>query len=130
MHDARELVDALARVVGLGVDVGGAEMPPLEAVHWAQVAHLAVREAQVVEELARAVAVPDLDALRGECVRGCVARDEPEELGDDGFGEDAFCGEEREDGCAAAVEGEFERARGEDGVGACAGSGGIARVSG
>lgn len=62
--------------------------------------------------------------MGGEGLGGGVARDEPEELGDDGFGEDAFCGEEREDRGAGAVEGEFEGARGEDGVGAGAGAGG------
>jgi hypothetical protein len=95
----------------------------LEAVHGAEVADLALGQAQVVEELARAVAVPDLDALRGERVRGGVARDEPEELGDDGFGEDALGGEQGEDRGAVAVEGEFEGAWRKDGVGACAGAG-------
>jgi hypothetical protein len=102
----------------------------LEAVHGAEVADLALGQAQVVEELARAVAVPDLDALRGERVRGGVARDEPEELGDDGFGEDALGGEEREDRGAVAVEGELEGARREDGVGACAGAGSRVRLVG
>ena len=123
VDDARELVDALAGVVGCGVDVGRAKVPPLEAVNGAEVAGGAVGEAERVEELARAVAVPDFYALGGEGLRGSVAGDEPEELGDDGFGEDAFCGEEREDRGAGAVEGEFEWARGEDGVGACAGAG-------
>ena len=124
VDDAGQLVDALAGVVGLGVDVGGAKVAPLEAVDGPEVAGLAVRQAEVVEELARAVAVPDLDALRGEGLGGGVARDEPEELGNDGLGEDALCGEEGEDGRAVAVERELERARGEDGVGACAGAGG------
>lgn len=127
VHDPRQLVHALAYVVCFRVDVFRAEMPPLEAVHGAEIADLALREAEVVEELARAVAVPDLDALRGESVRGGVAGDEPEELGDDGFGEDAFCGQEREDGRARAVEGEFEGSWGEDGVGPCAGSAGSLR---
>jgi hypothetical protein len=63
VHDARELVDALAGVVCLGVDVLCAKMPPLKAVDGAEVALLAICQAEAVEELARAVAVPDLDAL-------------------------------------------------------------------
>lgn len=111
-----ELVDSLARVVRLGVDVLGAKVPPLEAVHGAEVADLAVGEAQVVEELAGAVAVPDLDAGLAEAGGGCVALDEPEELGDDGAGEDALGGEEGEDRGAVSVEGELEGSRGKDGV--------------
>ncbi len=73
VDDAGQLVDALAGVVGLGVDVGGAEVAPLEAVDGPEVAGLTVCQTQVVEELARAVAVPDLDALRGEGLGGGVA---------------------------------------------------------
>jgi hypothetical protein len=66
VDDLGELVDALARVVGARVRVLGAKVPPLEAVDGAQVAHLAVRQAGPVEELARPVAVPDLDARLGQ----------------------------------------------------------------
>lgn len=90
VDDALELVVALARVVRLMVDVVGAEVAPLEAIDWAQVADFAVVQAEVVEELARAVAVPDLDALGGEREGGGVALDEPKELGDYGAGEDAL----------------------------------------
>lgn len=62
MYNLLQLVDALARVIRLGIDVLGAKVPPLKPVNGAQVADLAVRQTQVVEELARAVAVPDLDA--------------------------------------------------------------------
>ena len=46
------------------VDVLCAEVAPLEAVDWAEVALLAVPEADRVQELPRTVAVPDAD-LRG-----------------------------------------------------------------
>jgi len=64
---------------------------PLEPIDRAQVALFAMRQADAVEEGAAAVAVPDLDALRGEGEGGRAAGDEPEELGDDGAEEDAFC---------------------------------------
>lgn len=92
VYDVGELVDTLARVIGLRIDVLGAEVAPLEAVDGAQVADLAVREPEVVEELARPVAVPDLDILRAQGGGGRVALDEPQELGDDGAEEDALCG--------------------------------------
>ena len=47
-------------------------------------------QVQRVEKGARAVAVPDLDALPGQRDRRGAARDEPEELGYDGLGEDAL----------------------------------------
>lgn len=45
LDDARELVDALAGVVGFGVNVLCAKVAPLEAVHGAEVALFAVGEA-------------------------------------------------------------------------------------
>lgn len=66
VHDLGELVNALSRVVGFGVDVLGPEVAPLEPVHGTQIADLAVVQADLVEELTAAVAVPDLDALVGE----------------------------------------------------------------
>ena len=63
VDDLAELVDALALVVGVHVDILGAEMPPLEAVHRAQVADLAVVQASLVQELARGVGVPDPDVF-------------------------------------------------------------------
>lgn len=64
-------------------------------------------QAYAVEVLARSVPVPDLDAgfLEGLCRR--VAGDEPEEFGDDGAEEDAFCGEEGKDE-GPVGRGEFE----------------------
>lgn len=114
MDDLGQLVDALAGVVGVGVDVLGAKVPPLEAVDGAQVADVAVRQADAVEELAGAVAVPDLDADVAEGLGRGVALDEPEELGDDGAEEDALRGEEGEDRPAVIVELELEAWRGED----------------
>lgn len=103
----RELVDALARVVRLGVDILGAKVPPLEPIDGAQVAHLAVRQPHAVEKLARAIAVPDLDALLAERERRGRARDEPEEFGENRLLEDALGGEERVDGDAVVVEAEL-----------------------
>ncbi len=105
VDDLCQLVDALAGVVGLGVDVGGAEMAPLEAVDGAEVADGAVGEADTVEVGPAAVAVPDGDASGGEGERGGAAGDEPEELGGDGAEENAFGGEEGEDWCGGLVEG-------------------------
>lgn len=62
MDDLGELVDALACVVRLCVDVFRAKVSPLEAIDGAEIADFAVGEADAVEELAGAVAVPDLDA--------------------------------------------------------------------
>lgn len=122
VNNLSELVNSLACVVRLGVDVLGAKMPPLEAVHGAEVADLAVVETEAVKEFARAVAVPDLDAGLAEARGGCVSLDEPEELGDNGTSKDALGGEEGEDWGAVIVEGELEGSRGKDGVCACTGS--------
>jgi hypothetical protein len=98
-------------------------MPPLEAVHGTEVAYSSVRQADGIKVLARSVAVPDLDAGGGEGEGGCGAGDKPEEFGDDGAQEDAFCCEEGEDGRpVCGGEGEFEGARSEEGVCSCAGS--------
>jgi hypothetical protein len=37
VYDVRQLVEALACVVGVAIDVLGAEVAPLEAVHWTEV---------------------------------------------------------------------------------------------
>lgn len=97
VHHLGQLVDALARVIRPGVDVGRAEMPPLEAVDGAEVADGAVREPDAVEIRPAAVAVPDLDAGGGQRDGGGAAGDEPEELGDDGAEKDAFGGQEGKD---------------------------------
>lgn len=89
-------------------------MSPLEAVDGAQIALGTVRQAQLVEELAGSIAIPDFDSDFAERVRGCVALDEPEQFGDDGASEDAFCREKREDGTAVVVELEFKWPRRKD----------------
>ena len=63
VDDLAELVDALVLVVGVHVDILGAEMPPLDAVHRAQVADLAVVQASLVQKLACGVGVPDPDVF-------------------------------------------------------------------
>lgn len=122
VDDFGQLVDALAGVVCLGIDILGAKVPPLKAVDGAQVADVTVGEANAVEELAGAVAVPDLDADVAEGGGGGVALDEPEELGDDGAEEDSLGGEQGEDGAAVVVELEFEAWGCEDGQGTGAGA--------
>lgn len=62
-NDFCELVDALSRVVVSRRFVLCAKVPPLEAVDWAEVALFPVGEAELVEEGARAVAVPDVHAF-------------------------------------------------------------------
>lgn len=91
-YDIRQLIEPLPRIIRCRIDIFGAEMAPLEAVHGAQVAFGAGSEADAVEVCAGAVPVPDFDAGRGEGEGGCGAGDEPEEFGDDGAEEDAFCG--------------------------------------
>jgi hypothetical protein len=83
-----------------------------------------VGQADAVEELAGPIAVPDLDTDLVEGEGGCVALDEPEELGDDGAEEDPFCCEQREDGAAVVVELELEALGCENRQGAGAGAGG------
>jgi len=94
-------------------------MAPLEAIHGAQVTFSPVPQPAVVEERARAVAIPDLDAALGEESGIRFPVDEPEELFDDAAVEGAFGGEEGEGGVG---EGEAEGGRGEDGEGAGAGA--------
>ena len=123
--DFGELIDALARVVVVTRLVFRAEMPPLKSVHRTQIALGAVGESDLVEEVAGAVAVPDVHALVGEQFRIGRARDEPEELLGDSTRKDAFRGEEGEyerrgggRSRAGAGEGEAERGGGEKGEGA------------
>lgn len=119
MYDLGELVDALARVVGAGVLVLGAKVAPLEAVDGAQVADLAVRQAGAVEELARSVAVPDLDAGLGQRQRRRAALDEPQQLRHDGLEKDALCRQQRQDRRSVVVERELEGAWRKDAIGSC-----------
>lgn len=123
VDDLGQLVDALAGIVCLCIHVLGAKVPPLKTIDGAQVTDLAVGQADAVEELAGPIAVPDLDTDVVEGYGGCVALDEPEELGDDGAEEDPFCCEQREDGAAVVVELELEALGCENRQGAGAGAG-------
>jgi hypothetical protein len=60
------LIDSLACVVGVCIFVFGTKVAPLETVDGAEVADFVVGEADGVEVFARAVAIPDFDALVGE----------------------------------------------------------------
>ena len=94
VNDLRQLIDPLARVIRLRIHVLGAEMPPLETIDGSQVSDFSVREADAVEVLAAAVAVPDLDARFRERQGRSRAGDKPEELGDDGAEKDPLGGQE------------------------------------
>lgn len=122
VDDVGELVDALPRVVGVEIDVVGAKVTPLETVDGPKVADLAMGQADAVQEFARAVAVPNLDAGFAQGQRRRVALDEPQQLGDDGFEEDALGGQEREDRNSILVEREAQGPRSKDGVGPRAGA--------
>lgn len=122
VNDLGQLVDALAGIVGLCVDIFGAKVAPLEAVDGTQVAGLTMSEPDAVEELAGSVAVPDLDVDVAEGGGGGVALDEPEEFGNDGAEEDSLGGEQGEDGAAVVVELEFEAWGCENGQGTGAGA--------
>lgn len=51
MDDRRQLIDALARVIGLGAAILGSKVPPLEAVHRAKIALLSMAQTDLVEVL-------------------------------------------------------------------------------
>ena len=61
-----QLVDTLPRIVRVAVFVRRAKMSPLETVHRPKVALAAVPEPARLQELLRAVPVPDLHALLGQ----------------------------------------------------------------
>ena len=69
-------------------------MPPLEAIDGSQISYFSVGEADAVEVLAAAVAVPDLYARFREGQGRSGAGDEPEEFGDDGAEENPLGGQE------------------------------------
>ena len=120
VHHARQLVYALACVVGLCVLVLGTKVPPLETVHGPKVASLPVRQAYAVEEFSGTIAIPDLDASFREREGGGICRNEPEKFGNDGPGENAFSGEERKDRFVVTVQREFETLWSEYTKGTCA----------
>lgn len=127
--DFPDLIDALARVVGVAVDVLGAEVAPLETVDGAEVALLSGREAKFVEVFARAVTVPDMDPCFRQWHGRGAAGNEPEEFRGDGAEEDAFGGQKWENSDVGGRvvwvgprEGEAQLWRGEDGEGSGAGA--------
>lgn len=63
VDDVGELVDALAGVVGTSTSILGSKVAPLEAVHGAEIAGLALRQADAVQVRPAPVPVPDPDAL-------------------------------------------------------------------
>ena len=60
-----QLIDALAGIIRLSIEVGGAEMTPLEAIDRTEITLDSIVEADGVQIGARTVTVPDLDALVG-----------------------------------------------------------------
>jgi hypothetical protein len=66
-----------------------------------------VLKTKVIEKLARAITVPDLDTGLAETLGRGVAFDKPEELSNDGAGEDTLRGKEGQDGGSVIVEGEL-----------------------
>ena len=114
-----QLIDTLPGIILVAIDVLGPKMPPLEAIHGAKVAFPPVAEPVAVEECARAVAVPDLDAALGEQGGVRFPVDKPEKLFDYASVEGAFGSEEGEGGVG---EREAEGGRGENGQGSGAGA--------
>ena len=88
MNYLGKLVNALVGVVFLRVNIFGAKVSPLKTIDGPQISNFAVSEALLVQELTRAVAVPNLDTGLGERDGGRRARDEPEKLADYGTQED------------------------------------------
>ena len=78
------------------VDVLRPEVSPLEAVDGAEVALLALRQADAVQELPAAVPVPDPHVLLLQLLGARGAADEPEELLGDATVEDLLGGEQGE----------------------------------
>jgi hypothetical protein len=64
-------------------------------------------EAEVVKELAGAIAIPDLNTGFAEAVGRCVALNEPEKLGDNGASKDTLRRKERENRSPVVVKGEL-----------------------
>ena len=80
VNDLLQLVNALSSVVGVHVDVFGAKVPPLEAIHGPQITRLAMRQTAAVQKLAGGVAVPYVDAPLLQVLGVGVAPDEPDQF--------------------------------------------------
>ena len=63
-----KLVDALTRVVSVHVDILGAKVSPLKSVDWSQVTNLTMRQAPLVEKLARTISIPDMNILGSKII--------------------------------------------------------------
>jgi len=119
VNDLCKLIDSLTHIVRVTVLVLGAKVSPLESIDGAEIADLAMTEADLVQILARAIALPDVDALLGEVESVGVALDEPEQLLDDGTVKDALG---REEGKDVVLEGEAHGRGGKDRTGTGAGA--------
>lgn len=93
-------------------------MPPLETVNRAEISLLPVPQPDGIQELPRAVQIPDVHVLVPQLVRVRAASDEPQQLLDDAPPEHALRGQKREDVVAHGV----PHLRPEDAVGAHAGA--------
>ena len=63
MDDFHQLIDALVGIIRVAVFVLRAEMTPLEPVNRTQIAFCVILESDAVQIAARAVPLPDIDAL-------------------------------------------------------------------
>jgi hypothetical protein len=97
-------------------------MSPLETVDRAKITDCAVGESNAVKVFAGSISVPDFYASGCEGEGGGRARDKPEEFGDHGAEDDAFCGEGEDGHSCWGGEFEFERTLGEERLCSCASS--------
>lgn len=95
LDDLLQLVDSLAGVVVVAGAVLGAEVPPLKSINRSQIADLAILKARRVEELARAVAIPDSDVLGLQQLGVRRSFNEPQQLLGHGAPEYALGGQQR-----------------------------------
>lgn len=117
--DLSKLVNALASVVCVAVLILGTKVSPLESVDRTQITDLAVGQTDLVQVLARAIAVPDLDALLGQAQAVGVALDKPEQLLKNCAEKNSLGGQEWED---VVLEREAHGWWRKDGAGACSGA--------
>lgn len=76
----RKLINPLARVIRVHINVFRSEMTPLETVDWTQITYFAVFQATRIEKLARSVSVPNMNIFRGQVVRVRVTLYKPEQF--------------------------------------------------
>lgn len=90
MDDVSNLIIALASVIGVTIDVFGAEMTPLEPINGTQIAFASVGESQRVQILSRTIAVPDMNALFGQLVTVSATRHKPQQFFQDSLEKHPF----------------------------------------